>query len=441
MAQAAPEARRAIMRALALDSSSAEAYAALGYLQKSYDWNWKAAEASYDRALALDPNAAGTWQWYGELLETMDRHDDAGRAFERAVALDPVSPVAQMALGAHLVTVDQRDAGRAAFEASLELQPRLWPALLQLMFMEMEDGHIAKAADYARRAAPLLGFDADEAGSMVTKPDAAHRAAAAATLQEWMDQGKLPALAGASWLSLLGASDPASRGTAGHGEGARTVQLLHPMVAFPGRAGKRSTHGSDTVEHHRKQQHRDPVNAVGAVAQARSPGHRRGPPAFRRRRLHPRWARPVPRRTRSRLPQLPRRHRRRLAHPLCRGHRDGADRPISHRCEGGSRRTWTFNGDPAPAVTGCIDFDLGFTPATNILSIRRIALPVGAEAEVTVAWLPSLDAKALQPLRQVYHRIADDHYRYSCPDLPFDSTLRVNADGFVLDYPPLWEAA
>ena len=125
------------MRALALDSSSAEAHAALGYLQKSYDWNWKAAEASYDRALALDPNAAGTWQWYGELLETVDRHDDAGRAFQKAVALDPVSPVAQMALGAHLVTVDQRDAGRAAFETSLELQPRLWPALLQLMFMEM----------------------------------------------------------------------------------------------------------------------------------------------------------------------------------------------------------------------------------------------------------------------------------------------------------------
>jgi hypothetical protein len=44
---------------------------------------------------------------------------------------------------------------------------------------------------------------------MVTKPDAAHLGPAAATLQEWMDQGKLPALAGASWLALLGAGDPA----------------------------------------------------------------------------------------------------------------------------------------------------------------------------------------------------------------------------------------
>ena len=101
--QATPEARRAITHALALDSTSAEAWAALGYLQKSYDWDWKAAEASYDRALALDPNAAGTWQWYGELLETVGRHEDAGKAFQKSVALDPVSPVAQMALGSHLV--------------------------------------------------------------------------------------------------------------------------------------------------------------------------------------------------------------------------------------------------------------------------------------------------------------------------------------------------
>jgi TolB-like protein/Tfp pilus assembly protein PilF len=194
--QATPEARRAIMHALALDSTSAEAYAALGYLQKSYDWDWKAAEASYDRALALDPNAAGTSQWYGELLETVGRHDDAGKAFAKSVALDPVSPVAQMALGSHLVTVGDRTAGRAAFEQSLELQPRLWPALLQVMFMEMQDGRDAKAAEYARRAAPLLGFAADQP-------------ATAAAIDQWMEDGKLPALAGASWLALLGANDRA----------------------------------------------------------------------------------------------------------------------------------------------------------------------------------------------------------------------------------------
>lgn len=101
-------------------------------------------------------------------------------------------------------------------------------------------------------------------------------------------------------------------------------------------------------------------------------------------------------------------------------------------------RTWTFNGRRAPQVAGCVDFDLGFTPATNILSIRRLVLPIGERAEVTVASLPSIDATALEPLRQVYHRVAEDRFAYSCPDIPFDSTLRVDTAGFVRDYPPLW---
>ncbi len=202
-------ARRAIARALVLDSTSAEANAALGYLEKSYEWDWKAAEANYERALALDPNAAGTWQWMGELLDAVGRHDDAGLAFSKAVELDPVSPVAQMALGAHLVAVDRREEGRKAFDRSLELQPQLWPALLQLMFMDMEDGKLADAASNARRAAPLLGFDADRAVRMVNRQDGGALAISIATLEGWMREQKIPALAGASWLALLGADDQA----------------------------------------------------------------------------------------------------------------------------------------------------------------------------------------------------------------------------------------
>ena len=64
------------------------------------------------------------------------------------------------------------------------------------MFMEIEDGHTAKAADYSRRAAPLLGFDAGQV-------------ATTASIERWMQEGKLPALAGASWLALQGANDQA----------------------------------------------------------------------------------------------------------------------------------------------------------------------------------------------------------------------------------------
>lgn len=202
-------ARRSITRALVLDSTSAEANAAMGYLEKSYEWDWKGAEASYDRALALDPNAAGTWQWKGELLDALGRHDEAGTAFEKAITLDPVSPVAQMALGAHLVAVGKRTEGRKAFEQSLSLQPQLWPAMLQLMFMDIEEGKAIEAAANARRAAPLLGFDADRAVMMLNHQDGGALAISIATLEGWMRDQKVPALAGASWLALLGANDQA----------------------------------------------------------------------------------------------------------------------------------------------------------------------------------------------------------------------------------------
>jgi hypothetical protein len=53
---------------------------------------------------------------------------------------------------------------------------------------------------------------------------------------------------------------------------------------------------------------------------------------------------------------------------------------------------WWLNGTECPVVAGGIDLDLGFSPATNVLPIRRLDLAVGQEAEVRSAWLgfPSL---------------------------------------------------
>lgn len=48
-------------------------------------------------------------------------------------------------------------------------------------------------------------------------------------------------------------------------------------------------------------------------------------------------------------------------------------------------RRWHINGQECPAVSGCIDLDLAFSPSTNLLPIRRLGLEVGKEAKVRAA--------------------------------------------------------
>lgn len=102
-------------------------------------------------------------------------------------------------------------------------------------------------------------------------------------------------------------------------------------------------------------------------------------------------------------------------------------------------RRWRLDGRECPEVAGCLDVDLNFSPSTNLLPIRRLGLAVGQEARVRAAWLrfPSF---ALEPLEQVYRRIAPDVYRYESAGGRFVTEIRVDAAGFVTLYPDFWQA-
>lgn len=100
---------------------------------------------------------------------------------------------------------------------------------------------------------------------------------------------------------------------------------------------------------------------------------------------------------------------------------------------------WTLNGVPVPGLGDALDIDLGFTPATNTLAIRRLNLPVGAEAAITAAWFDPADER-LKPMRQTYRRTGADEYLYASPDTGFSARLKVDAHGIVRDYEGLWRA-
>ena len=99
---------------------------------------------------------------------------------------------------------------------------------------------------------------------------------------------------------------------------------------------------------------------------------------------------------------------------------------------------WEFNGNDQPKVAGCIDVDLGFTPATNLIALRRLALGVGDEFDAPAAYLYFPELK-LARLEQRYHRVTLDKYDYRSPSFDYAATLQVSDVGFVTHYPGLWE--
>ena len=54
-----------------------EAYAVLGRLKMTYDWDWKAAEADLMRAVALAPESVEAQVGHGLFLSAVGRHDEA----------------------------------------------------------------------------------------------------------------------------------------------------------------------------------------------------------------------------------------------------------------------------------------------------------------------------------------------------------------------------
>ena len=98
---------------------------------------------------------------------------------------------------------------------------------------------------------------------------------------------------------------------------------------------------------------------------------------------------------------------------------------------------WRLNGLRVEGFEHLVDLDYGFTPATNVLQLSRIALKPGQSAEVPVAWF-DLDSASLTELPQRYERRSEASYWYEAPTVPYQNLMEIAPNGFVRSYPELW---
>jgi TolB-like protein/DNA-binding SARP family transcriptional activator len=85
------QATAAAARAVALDSSLAEARTALAYVRAFFEWNWADAEQQLARALELDPAYTIAYLRRANLYAAVGRSDEAIADVERASAREPLS--------------------------------------------------------------------------------------------------------------------------------------------------------------------------------------------------------------------------------------------------------------------------------------------------------------------------------------------------------------
>jgi uncharacterized protein len=99
---------------------------------------------------------------------------------------------------------------------------------------------------------------------------------------------------------------------------------------------------------------------------------------------------------------------------------------------------WSVDGAVRSELDGCVDVDLGFTPSTNTLPIRRVALGIGESATIDVAWV-EFPSFVVQRAAQRYTRLRDRVYRFEHLTTSFVAELEVDSSGLVVVYPGLWE--
>jgi adenylate cyclase len=117
------KAKNAVMKALALDSTLAEAHASLGYIKFRVDWDWEGAEKELKRAIELKPGYSTAHEWYALLLGVRVRLDEALNEMQTAYNLDPLSPSVNNGLARVYHFRDEEKKAYEQIRKTIELEP------------------------------------------------------------------------------------------------------------------------------------------------------------------------------------------------------------------------------------------------------------------------------------------------------------------------------
>jgi tetratricopeptide (TPR) repeat protein len=125
-------AREAVQRALTLDPGLAAAHLELGRIQQQVDFDWAGADASFQRAIALEPGNPQNLSMAAASDAVLGRFSEALQLSHRAVDLDPLNADSWENLGNIEYVMGHLDEAAAASKKALDLNPDVWPGAFLL---------------------------------------------------------------------------------------------------------------------------------------------------------------------------------------------------------------------------------------------------------------------------------------------------------------------
>ena len=125
-------AREAVERALALNPNLATAHAQMGRLKQRVDFDWAGADASFQRAIAIEPENLESVRLAATSAALRGRFDEALRLDRRAIELDPLSGDSWERLAETEFFTAQLDEAAAHAQKALELSPDVYPGRILL---------------------------------------------------------------------------------------------------------------------------------------------------------------------------------------------------------------------------------------------------------------------------------------------------------------------
>lgn len=202
--EALPRAEEAARKAVQLDARSSAAHYAVASVHMIKDWNFRAADTEFRRALELQPDSVQTRFGYAKLKLTTGDIDGAQQLVEEALRLDPASPP----LGVEYCRVFYylRDFRRAESECGKVLDREPGYSLAHY-YTALSQGYLGRL-DEAHRSLDRSGLlpgviEVDRAWLSMRKGERRPALSALETRHELLRQGKVDATANLLLLAML----------------------------------------------------------------------------------------------------------------------------------------------------------------------------------------------------------------------------------------------